>query len=150
MWHSGAPRFRREGGLAPLGTVDVEVHVTLVLSKCGHTQVSEATGQRPSLWEEQPCGAPCPLLFSFSPWGLPRVLLLESWSSLLGQITFGKSTANPGGMLGEPHELVCAVHLPGVPACWSSEFLPSPHPRTAPGPEPARPIPVAPGGNRQA
>lgn len=54
------------------------------------------------------------------------------------------------GLLGEPHELVCAVHVHGVPACWSSEFLPSPHPRTAPGPEPARPIPAAPGGNGQA
>ena len=93
---------------------------------------------------------PCPLLFSFSPRALPRVLLLESWSSLLGQMTFWKRTANPVGLLGEPHELVCAVHLHGVPACWSSEFLPSPHPRTAPGPEPARPIPAAPGGNRQA
>lgn len=57
------------------------------------THVSEATGQRPSLWEEQPCGASCPLLFSFSPWGLPRVLLLGSWPSLLGQMTFWKRTA---------------------------------------------------------
>lgn len=54
-----------------------------------------------------------------------------------------KDSLTPRGAAGRNHMSWCVpCTYMGVLACWSG-FCPSPHPRTAPGPEPARPIPAA-------